>query len=74
MTGFSWRSLLRVSAVLCGVLLLAGCSMFDEERELVQVFVVVLVVSTGLNLILIALLLFYFLPFTRPLRKRKRRR
>jgi hypothetical protein len=64
----------RVSAVLVVASLFAGCGVFDEERELVQVFVVLLAVTAGLNLLLIALMLFYFLPFTRPLRKRRRRR
>ena len=72
--GFPVGALLRTSAIVVIASLFAGCTFFDEERELVQVFVVLLAVTAGLNLLLIALILFYFLPFTRPLRKRRRRR
>jgi len=53
--------------------LLPGCVLFEEERTLLEVAVVLLFVCATLNLLLVAMLLFYFLPFTRPLRRKRRR-
>ncbi len=64
---------LRAAAVVAAALLLPGCVLFEEERTLLEVAVVLLFVTCTLNLALIAMLLLYFLPFTRPLRKKRRR-
>ena len=60
-------------AILClAAFLLAGCIDLPEETKgLVYVFVVLHIIQIGLQAVLILLLLFYFLPFTRPSRMRK---
>ena len=55
--------------------LLPGCiDIPDESKSLIKAFVIVLSALVVLNLFLIVLLLFYFLPFTKPTRKRKKRK
>ncbi len=54
-------------------ILLGGClELPDEDRRLIEVFVVVLGVNVFLNIVLILLILFYFLPFTRPKRRKRK--
>lgn len=55
--------------------LLPGCiDIPNESKALLQAFVIMLAALIVLNLFLIMLLLFYFLPFTKPTRKRKKPR
>ena len=66
--------LLRIAGVLTLAVLLPGCIDIPvESKALIAFFVVVLSLLIVLNAFLIVLLLFYFLPFTKPKRKRKRR-
>jgi hypothetical protein len=64
----------RIAGILILAVLLPGClDLPDETKGLVSVFIVVLSVNVVLNLVLVLLILFYFLPFTRPKRTKRRR-
>ena len=63
----------RTAGALALAVLLPGCfELPEEDRALLEVFVVVLSVNVFLNLVLILLILFYFLPFTRPGRRKRK--
>ena len=68
----------KATRILAFCLLLAvfpGCiDLPDDTKDLLRVFTVVLAVNILLNLALIVLLVFYFFPFTRPRRIRRRKR
>ena len=65
----------RTAIVVLVAVLLTGCiDLPPETKGLVYVFVVLHGIQIVLQVILILLLAFYFLPFTRPTKKRKRRR
>ena len=67
--------ILRAAGVIALAALLPGCLDLPEETKgWVQTFVVLLAVNAFLQVVLIALLLFYFLPFTRPARRRRRKK
>ena len=56
-------------------ILLPGCiDLPDDSKALLTLFMVLVAALIVLNGFLILLLFFYFLPFTRPTRKRKRRK
>ncbi|MEN8148952.1 MAG: hypothetical protein ABFS86_03965 [Planctomycetota bacterium] len=63
----------RIAIICLTAFLLAGCiDLPDETKGLVYLFVVLHIIHIGLQVILILLLVFYFLPFTRPTRLRKK--
>jgi len=65
----------RTAIVVLVAVLLTGCiDLPPETKGLVYVFVVLHGIQIVLQVILILLLAFYFLPFTRPTKKRKRGR
>jgi len=67
--------ILRAAGAIALAAPLAGCVDLPEETKgWVQAFVVLLGVNAFLQIVLILLLLFYFLPFTRPFRRRRRRK
>ena len=56
-------------------ILLPGCiDLPDDSKALLTLFMVLVAGLIVLNGFLILLLFFYFLPFTKPTRKRKRRK
>ena len=63
----------RTAIVVLVAVLLTGCiDLPPETKGLVYVFVVLHGIQIVLQVILILLLAFYFLPFTRPTKKRRR--
>lgn len=64
----------RIAGALALAILLPGCiDLPEDSKNLLQVFVVLLSVNIFLQLVLFLILLFYFLPFTRPVRRRRRK-
>lgn len=60
----------RIAALLILALILPGCiDIPPESKGLIMFFVVLLSVNIVLQVVVIALLAFYFLPFTRPRRR-----
>ena len=72
-------SRLGTSAKVAGVIALAaflpGCiDLPDDAKSLLKMFIVVLSVNTILQVLILLMLLFYFLPFTRPVRLKRPKR
>lgn len=64
----------RIAAALALAVLLPGCiDLPEDSKNLLQVFIVLLAVNVFLQMVLFVLLIFYFLPFTRPARRRRRK-
>ena len=62
----------RLAIIVLTAFLLAGCiDLPDETKGLVYLFTVLHIIQISLQVVLILLLMFYFLPFTRPTRKKK---
>jgi hypothetical protein len=69
------RPAVRVVALLFLAILLPGCiDLPEESKDLLELFIILLSLNILLNSFLILLLVFYFLPFTRPMRPRKNKR
>ena len=65
----------RIAGVLALAILLPGCiDLPEDSKALITLFMVLVAGLIVVNVLLIVLLFFYFLPFTRPTKKRKRRK
>jgi hypothetical protein len=65
----------RIAGALALAILLPGClDLPDDSKALLTLFLILVSALIVLNGFLILLLFFYFLPFTKPTRKRKRKR
>jgi hypothetical protein len=64
---------LRTAGLIGLAVLATGCVDLPEKtQDLLEVFIVVVSVCIVLNLVLILLIVFYFLPFTRPKRRKRK--
>ena len=64
----------RLAGTLVLLLVLPGCiDLPDDTKGLIEVFIVLLAVNIFLQVVLLTMLFLYFLPFTRPARRRRRR-
>jgi hypothetical protein len=67
--------LAKVAGVIALAAFVPGCIDLPEDtKTLLEIFISVLLVNTAMQLVVLLLLLFYFLPFTRPMRPKKRKR
>ena len=65
----------RIAGVLALAVLVPGCiDIPDNSKDMLVAFSAILIVQTLVESILIVLILFYFLPFTRPMRVKKPKR
>ncbi len=67
--------ILRIAGLLALAILLPGCiDLPEDSKALLTLFIILVSALIVLNGFLILLLFFYFLPFTRPTRRRKRKK